>query len=404
MVKDRDNFRGRLLPEYFAQYGYKTLAVGKITHGYPDKIAFQQFGGRFAKSGPKPPNEKRFHYHLPDVPWTGTQTDWGEFPSSDDQMPDHQAASWAENELAKQHEKPFFMAVGFVRPHVPFYVPKKWFEPFPLDEIQLPSVRTNDLDDVPLIGRQIHEIPKYPSIEFLRENDDEQFRRCVQAYLACGHFVDRQVGRVLEALKKSRYAKNTVVVLFSDHGYHLGEKARVSKHSLWEESTRVPLCIVPAQTDPLAQTVKRKRCSRNVGLIDLYPTLVEMCELPTNDTNEGQSLVSLMKNPNADWRNATLTTYARGNHAVRTDRYRLISYQDGSKELYDHQSDPHEWTNLASEKKYASLIAELSEELPSVEAPYHKSTNPGPINAWFEKHLQSHGIKTRQATRVRTKK
>mgnify|MGYP002525228782 CR=1 FL=1 len=133
-------------------------------------------------------------------------------------------------------------------PIFPFYVPQKWFDLFPLDAVQLPPVHNNDLLDVPEISRRIHELPKYPKLAFLQRNDNEQFRKCVQAYLACVAFVDHQVGRVLDALDKGPHAGNTVVVLFSDHGYHLGEKDRVSKHSLWEESARVPLVVVPAKS------------------------------------------------------------------------------------------------------------------------------------------------------------
>lgn len=392
MEQDEGNFRGQLLPEYFARYGYRTLGVGKITHGYSPKIAFHEYGGKFAGSGPKPPNGRRFNYFLPDVPWTGTQTDWGAYPDSDPQMTDHKAATWAVDQLACEHRQPFFLAVGFVRPHVPFYVPQKWFDAFPLDEVQLPEVRDDDLDDVPEISRQIHELPKYPRLKFLRRNGNEQFRKCVQAYLACTMFVDHQVGRVLDALSKSQYAENTVIVLFSDHGYHLGEKDRVSKHSLWEESTRVPMVVVPARTDSIFETARGTRCSRPVGLIDLYPTLADMCGLPPNRTNEGQNLRPLLIDAESDWRYSALTTYARGNHAVRTERYRYIRYEDGSEELYDHANDPHEWTNLASNSEHAHLVRRLRREIPAMEAPYHRSTSPAPVNRWFDEHLKKIGV------------
>ncbi|MEK6237385.1 MAG: sulfatase, partial [Planctomycetales bacterium] len=377
MEKDAAHFRGRLLPEYFAQHGYETLAVGKITHGYPVAKAFGDYGGKFEGSGPKPPKGKRFNYHLPDVPWTGTQTDWGAFPESDDQMPDHKAADWGVRQLSQEHAKPFFLAVGFVRPHVPFYVPRKWFDAFPLDEIKTPPVRDDDLDDVPEIGRRIHELPKYPRLAWLQQNDGEQFRKCVQAYLACSMFVDHQVGRVLDALDQGPHADDTVIVLFSDHGYHLGEKDRVSKHSLWEESTRVPLIVAPSKKNAESAASVAKRCSQPVGLIDLYPTIVDLCGLPAKTSNAGRSLVPLMKNPDSAWRFSVLTTYARGNHALRSKRYRYIRYEDGSEELYDHQRDPHEWKNLANRDEHAQRIARFREELPTKEAPYHKAVRSG---------------------------
>ena len=392
MENDEEHFRDQLLSEYFAGHGYRTLAVGKITHGYSPQVAFQEYGGNFSGSGPKPPNAQRFNYFLPDVPWTGTQTDWGAFPDSDAEMTDHMAATWAIDQLEREQTQPFFLAVGFVRPHVPFYVPQEWFDAFSLDEIQLPAVRNDDLDDVPEIGQQIHEMPKYPSLSFLQDNDNEQFRKCVQAYLACTIFVDHQVGRVLDALERSEYADNTVIVLFSDHGYHLGEKDRVSKHSLWEEATRVPMIVVPARTDSLFESARGRQCSQPVGLIDLYPTLTDLCEVTPNPSNEGRTLRPLLADAGAQWRHSVLTTYARGNHAVRSERYRYIRYEDGSEEFYDHMHDPNEWTNLAHDPAHSEWIRRLREEIPATEAAYHKSTSPAPVNRWFDEHLKNNGV------------
>ncbi len=395
LAKDEKHFRGKLLPEYFARHGYATFGVGKITHGYPAELAFQEYGGWPDGFGPKPANGKRFNYHLPDVPFSGTQTDWGAFPDSDEQMPDHKSASWAIDKLRQQHDKPFFLAVGMVRPHVPFYVPQKWFERFPLDKIQLPKVREEDQNDIPEISAAMHEMPKYPRLHWLMENDDEQFRKCVQAYLACISFMDHQVGRVLTALEESNYSKNTVVVFLSDHGYHLGEKDRVTKHSLWEEATHVPL-IVALPDQEFAQTT-----SLPVGLIDVYPTLVDLCNLPQNKSNEGESLTPLMNGEDVpDWRPAIRTTYARGNHALRTDHVRLIRYQDGSFELYDHRFDPQEFDNLAGPaqsnpqamQRNWDLAQALSSLLPKQEAPYHPATSSKPVNAWFEEHLEHNGV------------
>ena len=146
--------------------------------------------------------------------------------------------------------------------------------------MKLPAVRNDDLLDVPEISRRIHELPKYPKLPFLQKNNNEQFRKCVQSYLACVAFVDHQVGRVLDALDRGPYADDTVVVLFSDHGYHIGEKNRVSKHSLWEESNRVPLVVVPAKSQLRTFGDPNQSCTKPVGLIDLYPTILELCNLP----------------------------------------------------------------------------------------------------------------------------
>ena len=393
MEKDKTFFHGQMVSHYFADHGYRTLAVGKITHGYPAKLAFDSYGGKFAGSGPKPSGGRRFNYHLPNVPWTGTQTDWGAFPDREEEMSDHKSADWAVERLAEESKQPFFLAVGFVRPHVPFYVPQKWFDLFPLGDVQLPPVRNDDLLDVPEISRRIHELPKYPGLAFLQKNDNEQFRKCVQAYLACVAFVDHQVGRVLDALDTGPHAADTVVVLFSDHGYHLGEKDRVSKHSLWEESARVPLVVAPAKSQGEQFGKAGQLCSKPVGLIDLYPTMLQMCGLPAKKSNQGDSLVPLLKNPSANWRFSTLTTYARGNHTLRSERYRYLCFEDGSEELYDHAEDPNEWTNLATRLKYTKLLKQFRKELPAKEAPYHPSVRSGAVNAWFEEHLRRHGVK-----------
>ena len=397
MEKDTTFFHSQMVSHYFADHGYRTLAVGKITHGYSATLAFDSYGGKFAGSGPKPSGGERFNYHLPEVPWTGTQTDWGAFPEKDEDMTDHKAADWAVERLAEKSEEPFFLAVGFVRPHVPFYAPQKWFDLFPLDDVQLPPVRNDDLLDVPEISRRIHELPKYPRLAFLQKNDDEQFRKCVQAYLACVAFVDHQVGRVLDALDKGPHADDTVVILFSDHGYHLGEKDRVSKHSLWEESTRVPLVVAAAKSQNNRFGKAGQLCSKPVGLIDLYPTMLEMCGLPAKKSNQGDSLVPLLKNPSADWRFATLTTYAHSNHTLRSERYRYLRFEDGSEELYDHAKDPNEWTNLAARPKYAKSLEQFRRELPAKEAPYHPSVRKGAVNAWFAEHLRRHGVSKKSA-------
>ncbi|MDB2499884.1 sulfatase [bacterium] len=391
LSSDSQYFDGHLMPQYFSQHGYKTLGVGKITHGYNLVDVVDVAGPRGSSGpkpkGPKPPDDFRFH-HRPDysLPFTGTQTDWGVFPEQDEDMPDYQSADWAVKYLEEDHDKPFFMAVGFHRPHVPFYVPQEWFDLHPLDQVQIPEVRDHDLNDVPETGRRLHEMLRYPPYDWLRENDDDELRRCAQAYLACTSFVDAQVGKVLDALESSQYSDNTIIVLFSDHGYHLGEKRRVSKHSLWEEATRVPMMIITPGSN------KAQQSSQPTGLIDLYPTLLEMCGLPARSANAGQSLVPLLENPNVEFRHSILTTYALGNHALRSQQYRYIQYDDGSEELYDHKTDSNEWHNLATSEAHRDVIAEFRQQLPQNQAAYHPLVGDGPVNAWFAEHYLKHGV------------
>lgn len=376
----------RFLPLHFSKHGYKTMSTGKISHGVPEKDIFQITGIK-GSSGPKPENERRFHYTPPKTPFSGTQTDWGIFPEDETKMPDHQSASWAIARLEEKHDSPFFLAVGFVRPHVPFYTQQEWFDLFPLDSLVLPPIPIDDLEDVPPTGRAVNHAPNYPRPAWLRANDNRQLKLCVQAYLACGAFVDHQVGRVLDALAASPYAENTIVLLFSDHGYHLGEKEVVAKHTVWEESARVPLIVsVPGMK-------QAARVDKSVGLVDIYPTLVDLSGLPVKKQNSGASLVPLLSNPDARWRRGTLLAWGRGNFSYRTQRYRYIRYADGSEELYDHETDPHGWNNLAGVTEQSRRISRFRKRIPTKTRPLHPATSDKPHNAWFETYLREHGVR-----------
>ena len=263
-----------------------------------------------------------------------------------------------------------------MRPHVPWYCPQKWFDLHPVDEIQLPPYLKEDLDDVPALSRRVNELTAMPTTEWaIKENE---WKNIVQSYLACTTFVDAQVGKVVDALEKSPYADNTAIVLWSDHGYHLGEKNRFAKQALWDRANRVPLIIVK----PGSGNVRGKVCSKPVGLIDLYPTLLDLCGLPANSMNEGRSIVPLIDDPDSDWNTPTITTYGSNNHAVQTERYRFYCYEDGSMELYDHDLDPNEWKNLAEDPKMSAVVEQLSSELPKMNAEPSKY-NKYPTNEYF---------------------
>ena len=339
------------LPEWFAQNGYHTMGVGKLFHGHAPVGAFAESGGREAGFGPKPPKRMKWDRNK-------TSTDWGPFPDADEEMPDFRTAQWAVERLGRQYDSPFFLGVGFLRPHVPWHVPKKWFDLLPVDGLEMPAYLPGDQDDAPAISRELHALPMMPTTDWATETDE--WKKIVQAYLACIAFVDAQVGKVLDALDASLYADNTYVVLWGDHGYHIGEKNRFGKHSLWEEATRTPLIvagpgIVPGDTQKPA------------SLIDLYPTLLDLCGLAANPANEGHSLRPLLEGPNsAKWPHAALTTYGRNNHGIRDERYRYIRYEDGSEELYDHEDDNHEWHNVAADPAHAEVKDRLAAQLPEV--------------------------------------
>ncbi|MBY0458938.1 MAG: sulfatase-like hydrolase/transferase, partial [Gemmataceae bacterium] len=223
------------------------------------------------------------------------------------------------------------------------------------------KVKADDRDDLPRFASYLHWSLPEPRLKWLQDN--KQWEPLVRAYLASISFVDAQVGRVLDALKESGLEKNTVVVVWSDHGWHLGEKGITGKNTLWERSTRVPLIFAGPGISASA------KCSQPAELLDLYPTLLELCDLPANKAVEGMSLVPQLKDPKAKRERPAVTTHNQGNHAVRTDKWRYIVYADGSEELYDCAADPHEWTNLARDPKFAEVKKELAKWAPARSVP-----------------------------------
>lgn len=339
-----------LLHTYFQNHGYKAMAVGKICHNHVPRGSVDESGGRGSFAGGTGKLKQNWHQQ-------GTSTDWAMAPAKDEDLPDDKAADWAIKRLEEQHDKPFFLMVGFLRPHVPWYVPKKWFDLYEKETIELPPYKSDDLSDVPQMAKDISILPQMPRTDWAIEND--QWRNIVHAYLACISFSDHQVGRVLDALDRSPHKDNTIIVLWSDHGYHMGEKNTFQKQSLWERSSHVPLVIAGAGLEG------QRRCDRIVSLLDLYPTLVEMCDLPANAKNEGRSLVPLLQKPDKPWDYPAITGWQKNSFAVQDHRYRYIRYGDGSEELYDHQSDPNEWTNLAGEVEHEPIKQALSQSLPT---------------------------------------
>ena len=362
------------LPEYFSRQGYKTMGVGKLFHQHAPGGVFEISGGREAGFGPKPPERLQWDRQ-------GTSTDWGAFPEADSLMPDFRTADWAVDMLEQAHDRPFFLAVGFLRPHVPWHVPTNWFDIHPANNLTMPPYLPDDMLDVPPIGLRVADVPMMPTTEWAIETD--QWPAIVQAYLASISFVDAQVGRVLDALENGAFAENTIVVLFSDHGYHLGEKNRFAKHSLWERATRVPL-IFAGPTVPADQ-----RIDHPVELLDIYPTLLDLAALPPNTANEGLSLKPLILDTQIEWPKAAVTTYGRNNHAIRTQSARYIRYEDGSEEFYSHSDDPNEWHNKAGDLAFRPQIERMSNHLPQINEPWSPQSNYDVIPYFREQRLQS---------------
>jgi arylsulfatase A-like enzyme len=349
------------MPQHFMKHDYRVVAGGKLFHGSFNDLASWQ---EYRKPGNFPEPDKVPHNGIPN---TG-HFDWGPVNVDDSAMGDHETVDWAIGEMNKAGMQPLFLACGFIRPHLPFYAPAKYFEQYPLDKIAMPEIPADDLADVPPAGVKMAR----PDGDHAKVIAANQHRHAVQAYLASIAYVDYEVGRLLDALDKSPIAKNTIIVFWGDHGWHLGEKHHWRKFALWEEATRVPLFIsVPGMTKPNGQS------SRPVTLMDLYPTLVDLCGLPPSQGVEGNNLRPLLTDPAAPWQHAALTTHGRNNHAVRTERWRYIQYADGSEELYDHNTDQLEWRNLAKDPKSAAAIRELQQFLPKVNAPDAPAQNDG---------------------------
>src|SRR4051812_3683185 len=339
----------KLLNSHFFKDGYRVFGAGKIYHGAADR------GGDWTDyfAGEEHPNA------IGKVDGVGGLR-FGPLAIRDEDMPDYTVVSYGLEKLKEKSDRPFFLAVGIVKPPLPFAVPKKWFDMFPLDSIELPPHRDNDLDDIPPAGVRMAR----PDGDHARVLKSGRWKEIVQAYLASIAFCDSQVGRLLDGLEASPYRDNTIVVLWSDHGWSLGEKSHWRKFALWEEPTRTVFAWrVPGLTQPGGT------CGRAVDFTCIYPTLCELTgqSLPTH--LEGRSIVPLLKNPQAAWDFPAVTTQGFKNHAVRSDGWRYIHYANGDEELYDDDHDPLEYKNLAKLANFADRKTELAKWLPKSDAP-----------------------------------
>ncbi len=330
--------------KHFMLHGYQTLGGGKIFHG--------------------PQNEARsweYYYNPPGflapekTPVNGLESghfDWSAVEAEDEETADTMLADWAGDYLRKERTKPFFLAVGFYRPHLPWYAPEKYFEKFPEAKTLLPTVLENDLDDTPRSARR-------SLADHDKVTSTGQWKKAVAAYLACIHYADANVGRVLKALDEGPHADNTIIVLWTDHGWHLGEKQQWRKFTLWEESLRVPIIFAGAGVES-----ENRFCDRTVELLDIYPTLVDLAELPERPELEGRSLRLLLDDPEAQWDKPAISSNGPDKISVRTERWRYSRFPDG-EELYDHDKDPREWENLAGRAELAETKRELAALLPA---------------------------------------
>ena len=384
-----------LLTHAFRNAGYQTLGTGKMLHGTVKNL-FEEYYGLNQRWSPFPKNAVR--YTKAELPSKGTDNpshvlrdsrgrevvlpinrmpsdrkpnqadgesfDWGGFDVPDSDFGDTQITTWAIDRLRRGlgNEKPFFLGVGYYRPHIPLFAPQKYFERFKLTPGKLPPTRKDDLKDIGPAGRKwaIEAVTAGSHATVLKH---KQWRAAVEAYLACTTYVDHEIGRLLAALDQSGAANNTWIVLWSDHGWHLGEKEHWGKWTGWERSTRVPLMIVPPKRLAKQFAPGGSRSAQPVGLIDLFPTLAEACDLRPPKNLDGQSLLPLLRDPSKATGRVLTTTFDKGNVSHRTTRWRYLRYANGEEELYDLQNDPNEWTNLADDPRLAKVKSRLAKRL-----------------------------------------
>lgn len=342
------------MPECFKRNGYTTFGCGKLFHSQPERKRKKAmwdnevWGGGF---GPFPSRENQLKGKF-----------WGcEGLEDDDIFPDVKNAEAAIEFLEQTHDRPFFLVYGLWRPHTPFTAPKRFFDMYDPKQIKVPvpAWRRDDMEDIPPLGRKLADVwgDRY---RLCGESNPESWRKFVHAYCACTSFADWSAGRVIEALDKSCYAENTIVVFWSDNGYHCGEKNHWEKSTLWEQAALTPLAIrLPGKRNA------GKKCRRPVNTLDLFPTLADYCNLKLpGHTLDGRSLKPLLQNPKATWSRPAITTYGEGYFSARDERYRYIRYPDGTEELYDHQTDAAENKNLANHPTSKPVKERLAQWIP----------------------------------------
>ncbi len=367
----------KTIPEYFKELGYTVKGGGKLFH------ALCWIQTNYGRDQNIPgiwddyfPSKER---SLPETVWPesaekdseGTVT-WTPIAGADNEnrpawffdfgpvgkeenYADYKVVDWALNELKKDHDDPLFLGVGIYRPHLPWFVPQEYFDLYPLDEIELPELKEGDLDNVSEVS---HNWLRRSWHNWIVEND--QWEKAIRAYKASMSFADAQLGRLIDGLKESGEFENTIIVLWSDHGMHLGEKEQWEKFTLWERATRVPMVFVGPDIEEGGVS------SQPASLLDIFPTLVEMTNNEPFDQLEGKSLLPILKDTEEQRAEPAVTTWHYGNHAMRNDRWRYIHYHNGDEELYDHNDDPNEFYNLADDPQYSHIIDSLKQWLPEI--------------------------------------
>lgn len=361
--------------EHFRNNGYFSAGAGKIFHY--TQVAPKCWDDYFPSIDEPMPD---YHYpkpgetvNMPKFDGMYGDFDWAPIPLKDEETGDGKSVDWINGQLTRPHDKPFFLACGIYRPHLPWYVPQEYFDLYPLETLQLPGGDSRDLDD---LGERAHDIASRGGGYHKHVIKAGQWKQAVQGYLASISFADAMLGKLLDTLENSPHADNTIVVVWSDHGWQLGDKQHWRKFALWDNVARcVMLMKVPKGNVALPDgAAAGTDCQRVTSLMDIYPTLVELCGLPARPDLDGNSLVPLLKSPETAWNHPAITAYDYSEFAVSTERWRYIRYIDDSEELYDYKNDPEERHNLANTEQMAGIKARLAEMIPKHPAPLRAET------------------------------
>ena len=367
--------KAKTLGEYFRDNGYYSAGAGKIYHY--SQVAPRTWDNYFPSQQNNMPEEfipENNPVNMPEFKYMYKMFDWSALPLADEETADYKSVNYIKSQLAKSHEKPFFLAAGIYRPHLPWYVPKKYFDKFPLDHIRLPELLEDDAAD---LGGRAKELASRGGDYHAHVVKAGKWKEAVQGYLASIAYADAMVGQLLTALKKSEYANNTIVIIWSDHGWQLGEKGHWRKFALWENVIRTLLMIkIPDGVATMPEgSAKGKVVTTPTSLLDIYPTLIDLAGLPERSDLDGTSLrpfLSSTGKPSLD--RPVITTYDFADYSVRYRNWHYIKYVDESVELYELSKDPNEWHNLAGFAEYREIQVKLNRMLPSKVVPLPESS------------------------------
>jgi len=350
--------------QHFKSAGYFTAGAGKIFHyGQVDTLGWDDYYPSILNPMPEDDFPEESPANMPPFQYMYNMFDWGPLDITDEETADFETVSYITDQLERDHDKPFFLAAGIYRPHLPWHVPQEYFDRFPLEDIKRPAILENDLDD---LGPVAKELIVRGGNYHKHVVEAGEWEKGIQGYLASISYADAMVGHLLDALENSPYADNTIVVIWSDHGWQLGEKQHWRKFALWENVIRTVFMMqVPEGLEAMPDGSARGIATENLtSLLDIYPTLAELSNLSPRNDFDGQSLVGMLANPTEPTERAVITTYDYGSYSVRQGDWHYIRYIDDSEELYNLSQDPEEWYNLAQSPNHTDTKARLAEAIP----------------------------------------